>query len=403
MYERILIPTDGSEVAERAGEFAAAVASRLDADLHVISVEAPGGDLLAEDEGAAQHAVEAVAETAVEAGLDPTTEVVDTRWSVHGAIIGYAEEHDIDCIVMGTHGRTGVGRFLLGSVAEQTLRESPIPVLTVHEDTPVEFAPEKILVPTDGSDGARAAVDHAIDLAKATDATLHALYVTPDGRDAGTEAGDESADPLEAAAERASKARLGNVETATRTGRPHQAIAGYATEEEIDCIVMGTHGLTGLRRYLLGSVTERTVRFSPVPVVSVKAPRVTATVEFLDYEAVEKQGWSLDDGDLFEKAAEADLDGEAHGILEVDQGEYVLEAAEAEGYEWPFHCRAGACVNCAAVLVEGELEMEVDRGLDETEIEEENLRLTCVATPTTEEVQLVYNAKGLDSLRDRVI
>ena len=400
VYERILIPTDGSEVAERAGEFAVAVAQRLNADLHVISIEAPGGDLLAEGEGTAQRAVEAVAEIAAEAGLDPTTQVIDTRWSVHGAIIGYADEHEIDCIVMGTQGRTGVGRFLLGSVAEQTLRESPIPVLTVHEDTPVAFDPDRILVPTDGSDGARAAADHAIDLAKATDATLHALYVTPDGGDA--QSGDSTA-PVEAVAERASKARLPNVETATRTGRPHQAIAGYATEEEIDCIVMGTHGRTGLRRYLLGSVTERTVRFSPVPVVSVKAPRVTATVEFLDHDVIEEHGWSLDDERLFEKAAEADLDGETHGTLEVGQGEYVLEAAEAEGYEWPFHCRAGACVNCAAVLVEGELEMEVDRGLSEAEIEAENLRLTCVATPTTDEVRLVYNAKGLDSLRDRVI
>nr|WP_254810424.1 ferredoxin Fer [Natronosalvus amylolyticus] len=128
-----------------------------------------------------------------------------------------------------------------------------------------------------------------------------------------------------------------------------------------------------------------------------------ATVEFLDYEVIEDQSWSLEDDDLFEKAAEADLTAEAYGTLAVDKGEYILEAAESEGYDWPFYCRGGGCINCAAVLVDGEVEMEANRSLSDEEVDEMNLRLTCVATPTTDAVKLVYNAKQLEQLRERVI
>ncbi|WP_238386886.1 MULTISPECIES: ferredoxin Fer [Natrialba] len=128
-----------------------------------------------------------------------------------------------------------------------------------------------------------------------------------------------------------------------------------------------------------------------------------ATVEFLDYEVIADNDWSLEDDDLFEKAAEADLTAETHGTMTVEKGEYILEAAEAEGYDWPFFCRGGGCINCAATLVDGEVEMEVNRSLSDEEVDEMNLRLTCVATPTTDEVKLVYNAKQLDQLRDRIL
>ena len=389
MYEKILVPTDGSEVAERAGAVAVRMADLFDADLAVISVREPG------DEKRAERAIRAVEEAAVEAGLTPETEVIDDeKTAIHRAIVDYAEEHGADVVVMGTHGRTGIGRFLLGSVTQQTLQESPIPVVTVHEDTAADFDVDNVLVPTDGSEGAEAAAEHAIDLVTEVGGTLHALHATR-GR-------EEDSSPIDDVRDRAEAAGV-EVVTATRSGRPHQAIAGYVAEAEIDVVVMGTHGRTGLRRYVLGSVTERTVRFSPVPVVSVKPKSVGTTVEFLDYEVIEDQGWSLEDDDLFEKAAEADLATEAYGTMAVEKGEYILEAAESEGYDWPFYCRGGGCINCAAVLVDGEVEMDGNRSLSDEEVDEMNLRLTCVATPTTDEVQLVYNAKQLDQLRDRIL
>ena len=126
------------------------------------------------------------------------------------------------------------------------------------------------------------------------------------------------------------------------------------------------------------------------------------TVEYLNYEVVDDNGWELDES-VFEKAADADLDEDEHGAMEVAEGEYILEAAEAQGYDWPFSCRAGACANCAAVVVDGDVEMDMQQILSDEEVEDEDIRLTCVSSPATETVKLVYNAKHLDFLQDRVI
>jgi ferredoxin len=127
------------------------------------------------------------------------------------------------------------------------------------------------------------------------------------------------------------------------------------------------------------------------------------TVEYLNYEVLDDNEWSLDDDDLFEKANDVELDAEDHGTFEVNKGQYVLEAAEAEGYEWPFSCRAGACANCAAIITEGEVAMDMQQILSEDEVEDRNVRLTCIGTAETETVKLVYNAKHLDYLTNRVI
>lgn len=127
------------------------------------------------------------------------------------------------------------------------------------------------------------------------------------------------------------------------------------------------------------------------------------TVEYLNYEVLDDHGWDMDDEDLFEKAADADLDDEDYGTLDVNPGEYILEAAEAQGYDWPFSCRAGACANCAAILKEGEIQMDMQQILSDEEVEERNVRLTCIGSAETEEVKIVYNAKHLDYLQNRVI
>ena len=127
------------------------------------------------------------------------------------------------------------------------------------------------------------------------------------------------------------------------------------------------------------------------------------TVEYLNYEVVDDQDWDIYDEGIFERAAGMDLPDEDYGTLDVNQGEYILEAAEAEGYDWPFSCRAGACANCAAIVVEGEIDMDMQQILSDEEIEEKNVRLTCIGSPATDHVKLVYNAKHLDYLQNRVI
>jgi 2Fe-2S type ferredoxin len=127
------------------------------------------------------------------------------------------------------------------------------------------------------------------------------------------------------------------------------------------------------------------------------------TVEYLNYEVLDDHGWNMEDDNLFNNAADAGLGEEDYGELEVNEGEYILEAAEAQGYDWPFSCRAGACANCAAIVTEGEIEMDMQQILSDEEVNEQNVRLTCIGSPTAENVQIVYNAKHLDYLQNRVI
>jgi nucleotide-binding universal stress UspA family protein len=142
---------------------------------------------------------------------------------------------------------------------------------------------ETILVPTDGSDGAVAAGERAIDLALAGGGTLHVLYVvdvrmSPVSADMDHEAvvelldaSDRETRPTTRILELADEAGVPAVE-AIRVGVPHACIREYVADEGIDLIAMGTHGRTGLSHALLGSVAERVVRTSDVPVLTVPTP-----------------------------------------------------------------------------------------------------------------------------------
>ncbi|MUW15943.1 universal stress protein [Halorubrum sp. CBA1125] len=145
---------------------------------------------------------------------------------------------------------------------------------------------ERILIPTDGSDVAESAVDHALDLAEKYDAEVHALYVVDidsvhlslgteqvdrlrQGRFGEMEELKERAEAATAAvADRAAERGIEVVEHVSG-GRPHKLIADYAEDHDCDLIVMGSHGRSGVRRALLGSVTERTLRSTHVPVLVV--------------------------------------------------------------------------------------------------------------------------------------
>ena len=127
------------------------------------------------------------------------------------------------------------------------------------------------------------------------------------------------------------------------------------------------------------------------------------TVEYLNYEILDDYGWSIDDDNLFEKAREANLTAEDHGRVNVEYDEFVLDAAEDHGLQWPYSCRTASCANCAAIVTEGELDMDLQMILSDEEVKEKNVRLTCVATPGSEKVRIIYNAKHIDYLRTRVV
>lgn len=145
-----------------------------------------------------------------------------------------------------------------------------------------------ILVPTDGSDTAMVAVEHALELAETCGADVHALYVIDTDSmslSLGTEQVDRlrqgQYDEMDEVRERAERAtalvadrgreRGLDVVEHVSAGRPHSLIEGYADDHDIDLIVMGSHGRSGVKRILLGSVTERTLRSTTVPVLVVDA------------------------------------------------------------------------------------------------------------------------------------
>ncbi|WP_267643470.1 universal stress protein [Haloarchaeobius amylolyticus] len=295
MFDRLLVPTDGSDVAQNATEYATGLARRFGAEVHLVWVltewSPPLGVALPDDTAlveAAEDFLDEAAESVRAEGVDVTTQILESDDGVADEIVDYAESAGVEAIVMGTEGRTGIGRLTLGSTTESVLRQSELPVFTVREETD-RMRPtfDRILAPTDGSKPSLAAVDHAASLAVATGATLDILHVMEpapgwDGvstgalNDALEEAGENT---LDAAIDRVTDLGVSSVERSLVWGVPHSAILRHAEETAADCIVMGTRGRSGLTKELLGSVTQRVVRRSPVPVVGLHGPSAEEQLE----------------------------------------------------------------------------------------------------------------------------
>ncbi|WP_254839632.1 universal stress protein [Natronomonas marina] len=138
MYDRILLPTDGSDATNRAVEQAVGLARETGAELHVLFVveDIPYAPEMMDDTVEKQlreigeEALEKIRERADEAGVEVVADI--REGAPHTAILEYADEAGVDAIVMGTHGRSGLDRYLLGSVTERVVRTAEIPVLTVR-------------------------------------------------------------------------------------------------------------------------------------------------------------------------------------------------------------------------------------------------------------------------------
>ncbi|MGB9987198.1 universal stress protein [Salarchaeum japonicum] len=145
---------------------------------------------------------------------------------------------------------------------------------------------DRILVPTDGSDVSEVAIEHAVDLAEKYDAEIHALYVVDvdavsfglgaeqvdrirQGHLGEMEEVEEKANDATGAVADAASAHGIDVVEAVRVGQPHAVVSKYADDEDIDLVVIGSHGRSGVRRALLGSVTERVLRSTRKPVLVV--------------------------------------------------------------------------------------------------------------------------------------
>lgn len=286
MFDRLLFPTDGGEGAEAVFDHVLDLARSHGATVYVLyvadtsrdSATRVGGEVIDVLERQGEDVVEAAAERAREAAVDAETEVLQGQ--PYETIVGYAETVDADLIAMPTQGRTGLERLLLGSTTERVVRQSEVPVLTLRPDAEFRHPFENVLVPTDGSDPARAALARAVDLATVEGADLHLLSVV-DVAGLGvdvratvqTEALAETAEEVVEEA-REFAAGAGDLDPASATvetgGSVHGTVLDHLDDREIDLIVVGTHGRTGFDRYLLGSVAEKLIRTSPVPVMTVR-------------------------------------------------------------------------------------------------------------------------------------
>ncbi|WP_251343480.1 universal stress protein [Haloplanus halophilus] len=287
MFDRILFPTDGSDGAAAAFDHVLDLADAHDATVSVLyvadttrdSVTRIGDQVVDALELEGTEIVSEATERASDRGVATVAEVL--QGEPYSTIVDYAAASDADLIVMPTHGRRGLGRFLLGSTTERVVRRSDVPILTIRpdEDVRVRHPYRNVLVPTDGSDPAGAALDLALGVVSAEAAALHLLSVV-DVASLGVDVrADIAVDSLEASAnevlddaERTATAAgvdpaAATVEFGTSIAR---AIRTYVEERDVDLVVVGTHGRTGFDRYVLGSVTEKLVRTAPVPVLAVR-------------------------------------------------------------------------------------------------------------------------------------
>lgn len=306
MFHRILVPVDFSPFSLQALRYGCALARQDQAPLyllHVVQDLVPigiGGGGIASP-SAAQYVSE------IEKGAGEALAQVPSRSWMHGLtvlrqtiigspaerIVEFARSNDVDLICVGTHGRGGLNRFLLGSVAEKVVQHSACKVLvvrrrerefvTAESETPTL---RRILVPIDFSETGRAALEAGADLASRFGAELHLLHVVEDSSPAVSEIalaypvfqsyvhemvrkGEMQLRELSLPQALPSKP----IHRKVMIGAPIDKINDYAEEQDIDLIVIGTHGRTGPSHWLLGSVAERVVRSAPCPVLVTPLPK----------------------------------------------------------------------------------------------------------------------------------
>jgi nucleotide-binding universal stress UspA family protein len=289
LVNRILVPLDGSRLSEAALPLADALARDYEAE--ILLVRALQARPTAEAE------VEAEKEAA--AYLAMTTDRLRGRglpavaWKVwydepEQAIADAARYNAADLVVMSTHGRGGLSRLLMGSVAESVVRRTTVPVLLVRgEVPPPPSGLARILVPLDGSELAEAVLplvtrlagpfDFVIELIRAVEPLPAAALaeVSLHVQDLTTVRVTEAERYLEKIAA-GLEARGLRVRAAVRVGMPVDVILHHGREAGAGLVAMSTHGRSGLGRLLLGSVAERVVRNADVPVLLWKGPTPAA-------------------------------------------------------------------------------------------------------------------------------
>ncbi|QCJ45687.1 universal stress protein [Haloprofundus sp. MHR1] len=277
MPREVLIPTDGSPLSKDAFEHA--TATFPDGNITLLHVIDPRHTAPDDDELSSGRVFAELLDAAERRGIEVETETRVGHPSRE--IVTYSEQNGVDEIVMGSHGRERTSRILFGSVAERVLRRAPVPVTIVH---PHRRTGEKHhLVAVDGSEQSRRALEYAFSVFPDVETTiLHAIdpMETHYGEgqlvysEAEYEQIEEEAERLLADAQDLAREYDVSVTATTITewgpNEPADAILDYVENNDIDHVIVGSHGRSGASRLLLGSVAETVARRSPAPVTVVR-------------------------------------------------------------------------------------------------------------------------------------
>ena len=305
MYKRIVVPLDGSGLAEQVLPYVCFVAKYQQAQVELLRVvdEAPAHLLHPRYGLTGSQVWQAMLSESqdylcqVQSGLECVGLTVSgtVLAGVPAArIVAHADMEEDTLIAMTTHGRSGIGRWAMGSVTDKVLRASRSPLLMVRSKAPAEIKQEvelkQIILPLDGSRFAEQALSHAVTLAGPRNLPVLLTGVTPMVGDYGNYMAyslnvPSSANPHEtwlAHDEAAAKKYLHgvrerlllhgvqSVEKRVLSGRPADAIVDLARETPYSVVVMTTHGRSGIGRWLLGSVADKVMRGSGSPVLVVR-------------------------------------------------------------------------------------------------------------------------------------
>lgn len=285
-FHKILCPIDFSPGSQQAMRLAMRMANDADAELVLmhswyIPPLAFAGDFMLPPEY--YEEIQVGAQTALDDAVEELTALGAKRLTSRlmtgvpwAAIMAVLEDAAFDLVVIGTRGRTGLSRILLGSVAEKVVRHAPCSVLAVHPDGESK-AFSNILVPVDFSESSRHATELAAAIAVPGGAGITLFHVVDipvaySGEPAIPgfirDLDKRSNDLLESWATQLRSKTAVPVVTRSRIGRPGaQTLAVLENEPAIDLVAVGTHGRTGVSRVLLGSVAEKIVRHAPCPVL----------------------------------------------------------------------------------------------------------------------------------------
>jgi nucleotide-binding universal stress UspA family protein len=274
MFKKILVPLDGSQLSQRALEPALELSRQTGAELLLVRV--PTADTLsfavseAKQREIAQDALvylETIRQSNDQPQLNIRTEVLDG--DVASAIVDAARAEQVDLIVMSTHGYSGLTRWVLGSVTEKVLRSAPCPVMAIRAARRLQ----RSLITLDGSPLAERAIEPGLSLAQSLKIEVTLLrcvpYIATNGELDEHERGlsrrlqedliSEAKEYLQARSASSAHSDLA-IKTAVQIGSPADSILEYIETYGIDLIVMATHGRTGLKRWVYGSVTAKVLR-----------------------------------------------------------------------------------------------------------------------------------------------